>query len=117
MRLVLGMFPSNFFMVVLCYSKPEPHPVDDFSKYFVLEVKNFCGAVITFSEINLTIRLGVFICDAPVKGFLKQVVRHTAKHPCECCEIVGEFVAHRAVFKAQTSYLLTFYESFIQLLY
>ena len=114
---ILGMFLSDVFIVALYCGKSKPHPVDDFLKDFVLEVKHLCVAGIAFNKRNLKFRLGVFICDAPARGFLKQVVGHTAKHACERCEIVGEYVAHRVVFKAQSSYLLRSDASFNQLLY
>ena len=70
----------------------------------------FLPNVVTFNEMNLIIRLGVFICDAPARGFLKQAVGHTAKH---ACDIVGEYVAHRVVFNPKRPHPLKFDESVI----
>ena len=112
------MFLSDFFIFVAVYcGKSKSHPVDDFLKDFVLEVKHLCVAGTAFNKMNLRFRLGVFICDAPVRVFLKQVIGQTAKHACERCEFVGKYVAHRVVFKAQSSYLLKSDASFNQLLH
>ena len=80
---ILGVFLSDVFIVALYCSKF--HPVDDFLKDFVLEVKHLCVANIAFNKMNLKFHLGV---------------GETAKHACEHYEIVGKYVVHRVVFKA-----------------
>ena len=83
---ILGMFLSGILIVALYCGKSKLHPTDDFLKDFVLEVKHLCVAGIAFNKINLKFPLGVFICDAPARGFLKQVVGHTTKYTCEMYE-------------------------------
>ena len=76
----LGMFISDVFFVALYCGKSKPHPVDDFLKDIVLEVNYLCVTGIALKKMNLKFYLAVFICEAPTRGFLKQVVGHTAKH-------------------------------------
>ena len=46
---ILGMFLCDILIVASYCGKSKPHPVDDFLKGFVLEVKHLCVAGIAFN--------------------------------------------------------------------
>lgn len=40
---------------------------------------------------NIPVHIGPFICDAPMRSYLKQVVGHGAYNSCERCVQKGEY--------------------------
>jgi hypothetical protein len=40
---------------------------------------------------NLSIEIGPFICDAPMRSYLKQIISHSGYYSCERCKQKGEY--------------------------
>ena len=82
----------DVFIVSIVYGNSKLKPLNDFLADFINEVKILKndGLVVT-SNKTITISIKCFVCDAPVRAFLKCVVNHIGYSSCEMCEIKGEW--------------------------
>ena len=80
------------FIVSIVYGNSKLKPLNHFLADFINEVKILKndGLVVT-SKKTITISIKCFVCDAPVRAFLKCVVNHIGYSSCEMCEIKGEW--------------------------
>lgn len=54
---------------------------------------------VNIANENLNTRLKYFICDTPARSFLKNTLGHGGKFSCEKCEVEGNKVSNRMVYK------------------
>ena len=88
----VGIYCSNNFD-----SKEMPESSIFLDKFFSdVQQFNMSKAVINEKEVNLNIKM--FVCDAPVRASLKNVILHSGYHSCERCDIEGEYHGNTVVF-------------------
>lgn len=77
---------------IYCTSTPDkklPHP-NVFLKKFIEDLKALENGIDSVHG-RVPVVLGPFICDAPMRSYLKQVVCHSAYNSCERCIQKGEY--------------------------
>ncbi|KAL7378612.1 hypothetical protein ABVT39_016285 [Epinephelus coioides] len=86
------------FIVALFYGVSKPNSVDDFLGDFLAEYTELQKSHITVNGKEIHVCIKAFVCDSPVRAFLKYIKGHTGYHCCERCTIKGEYKNKRVVF-------------------
>lgn len=86
------------FPIAIFSGTGKPDPIDTFLKNFIEEMKILNNVGIEFNGNKIKVTLECFVCDAPARAYLKQVVGHNSKHGCEKCTIIGNYENHRVNF-------------------
>lgn len=86
------------FIVALYGGPKKPSDVEGFLSDFVSELCHLITNGIVINNMNYSVALRTFICDAPARAFLKSITYHTAKNACERCTVVGVRTENRTVF-------------------
>lgn len=113
---ILGLiknFPSVPFVVGIYCGSSKPHPLSEFLNEFIIELNQLLVTGFTFNDIQYTVAVHSFICDAPARAFIKCTKSHTGYSSCDRCTIVGQFYSGRVVLNTETHELRT-NESFRQ---
>lgn len=102
---------SNFaggrpFVVGIFCGIGKPDPLSLFLEKFITEVNYLKDNNLIYKNISHKFSIKFFICDAPARAYLKQIVGHNSLHGCEKCAIIGERVNHRTVFNSTVLYQL-----------
>ena len=96
---ILGLFNKHVFVIALFCGTSKPSSLDDYLNQFIAECKNLSKNGIYFEKQHYNFKINAFVCDAPARAYLKNIMGHTSKHGCEKCEIVGESMNHRIINK------------------
>ena len=88
--LCAGIYCSNKFE---CKGMPS---LDEYLQRFLRDIQDICEGFET-SHGNFTVSLNAFICDAPVRSALKQIVSHSGYNCCERCVQHGEYHGNTVV--------------------
>ena len=84
----LGTFDgANIFIICLFYGTSKPEPIHDYLSGFMKEMKTLL--YFHHQGKNIKVNLRCFICDAPVRSFLKSTINHTGYSSCERSMIKG----------------------------
>ena len=87
---ILGSFiGSDVFVIGLLGGSSKPNCVNEFMEDFISEVNKLKHTPITFGDRQIKFSLKSFICDAPVRSFLKCVINHNGYYSCERCVVKG----------------------------
>jgi hypothetical protein len=84
--------PSEVFTAAIFCTNKEQKGLPSaqiFLKPFLNDVKNHENILLNGRSVKLI--LGPFICDAPIRSYLKGIVNHTAYDSCERCIQKGEY--------------------------
>ena len=73
--------------------------------YFILEWNELAVDGIFYQDIHYNLTIKYFLCDAPVKSFLKCIINHTGYSSCERRCIHGTYEG-RIVFNEEIEYAL-----------
>ncbi|KAF2891424.1 hypothetical protein ILUMI_14749 [Ignelater luminosus] len=89
-------FESPFVVAVFC-GGAKPSPLTSYLSDFIQELKHLLKNGLLFSEKTYSISIHSFVCDAPVKAFLKCIKTHNGYSGCERCLEPGEYFNGRVV--------------------
>jgi len=78
-------------------SKPDSACV--YLEDFVSEIREILTSGIPFQGKQYTLKLEVFICDAPARAFIAGIKNHTGYYGCGKCTTKGSYVENRVIFK------------------
>ena len=79
-RPILGTFDvANIFIICLFYGTSKPEPIHDYLSDFIKEMKTL--KYFHHQGKNIKVNLRCFVCDAPVRSFLKSTIYHTGYQP------------------------------------
>lgn len=84
---------APFTVGVFC-GTGKPEPLSTFLCNFIEEVKLLRTNGIVIKGTIVTVDIDFFICDAPVRSFLKQTLGHNSSQGCDRCNIKGKFENH-----------------------
>ena len=76
--------------------------VDKFVVDFFCEMNYLSSDGLVINLNNASVELKAFICDAPIRSALKDIVNHSGYHCCEMCSTKGSFHGNTVVFLNQT---------------
>jgi len=79
------------FPIAIYCSSSKPNCLDAYLSDFISEMKDLESTGFIFCGRLYTVRLGVVICDAPARAFVKCIKPHTAYNSCERCSQRGEW--------------------------
>lgn len=86
------------FVIGLYYGLKKPDTCSEYLKYFVEEMKVINETGIIFNNRIYSLKINVFICDAPARAFIKGTKGHNAYFGCGDCLQEGEYVNNRMCF-------------------
>ena len=81
-----------------------PHPNTLLVKFFE-DISTLSAEGIVMGDVNVKVSLSAFICDAPVRSSLKNIVSHCGYSSCERCTVKGDYHGNTVVFLVQNSVL------------
>jgi len=101
---ILGNTVADFyiesFIIGVYHGFQKPKCCNTFIKYF--KIKDDCLEIFRTSIVEydkkITVRLNVFICDAPVKAFIKGIKGHNAYFGCGNCVQKEDYIENRETF-------------------
>ncbi|KYN21546.1 hypothetical protein ALC57_06079 [Trachymyrmex cornetzi] len=100
---IVADFYIKPFIVGVYHGFKKPQCCNSFLKYFrdeCLEIfRN--GIVVEYDKqisVKITVKMNVFICDAPTKLFVKGIKGHNAYFGCGNCIQEGDYVENRVTF-------------------
>lgn len=98
LAMVVNVKSSPFAVGIFCgHSKPTPLNV--FLENFVSELSLILVEGFTHNNSLYKVEIFSFVCDAPVRAFLKNIKSHNAYYSCERCIEAGKFYNNRVVIK------------------
>lgn len=80
--------------IVALYSGDSKPPLDFYMRDFISESLKLETDGLQCEGFKVTVKIELFICDAPARQFLKNCKGHTAYHGCEKCYVVGIYKNH-----------------------
>ncbi len=108
MSSLLTIVDSRSFPVsIFCGDGEKQHDSNCYLEPFMMELKSLEENGIDIDGKHLMIKFIAFICDAPARSFVKQIVGHCGKHACERCAVVGETISNRTVFNSMNAKIRT----------
>lgn len=92
---VLGLLKNNSnakpFVVALFCGRAKPSPLDVFLKQFVDELEKILRNGFDHENVQYTVKIHSFICDAPARAFIKCTKHHGGYSACDKCVEAGEY--------------------------
>ena len=82
----------------------------------VEDINNLSNSGFQYNGAIVKITVKAFICDAPARAFLKNIIYHTGYNSCERCEELGEWKG-RVVFNSKEKFPSRTDEKFCQVAY
>ncbi len=104
------------FIVCLFSGLTKPGPLEDYVQDLVEEIKRLRENGIQHNGNIIQVHIKAFICDAPARAFLKNIIYHTGYHSCERCEEKGEWLG-KVVFNSKYAFPSRTDEKFKQMAY
>ena len=86
------------FPIGMYSGKTKPSNVMEFLEDLIVELNELLSLGFTVDNCHYSFNLRCFICDAPARAFVKCIASHNAKHGCERCTTIGQYIARRVVF-------------------
>ncbi|KAJ8972174.1 hypothetical protein NQ314_000302 [Rhamnusium bicolor] len=78
-----------FAVAVFC-GDGKPNPTESYLKDFISEINELrSSGLTTLDEKKLQVDINFFICDAPARAYLKNILGHNSLHACEKCNILA----------------------------
>lgn len=91
---------SNPIVVGIFAGRGKPDPIDLFLHNFIQEINDLILNGLIFDNCKLLFTISNFVCDAPARSYLKQVVGHNSKNGCERCHVRGIWKNHIMTFSS-----------------
>ena len=107
---------SEPFIVALYSGTSKPEPLQEYLKDLVEDINNLSTSGFQYNGAIVKITVKAFICDAPARAFLKNIIYHTGYNSCERCEELGEWKG-RVVFNSKEKFPSRTDEKFCQVAY
>ncbi|XP_077075167.1 uncharacterized protein LOC143726066 [Siphateles boraxobius] len=104
------------FIVCLFSGMAKPEPLEDYVQDLVEEIKRLRENGIQHNGNVIQFQIKAFICDAPARAFLKNIIYHTGYYSCERCEEEGEWLG-KIVFNSKDTSPSRTDEKFSQVAY
>ena len=87
---VLASFDDfDIFVVALYCGNKKPDSINNYLEDFVAELTELMEHSATINGNQYDVKVKCFLCDAPVREFLKFIISHTGYDSCERCCICG----------------------------
>lgn len=86
--------PSNvnsLFLIGLYHGELKPNSSEEYLSEFIRELAEIFVDGLSFRSSNITVKIAMFICDAPARQFLKCIVSHNSYFGCERCIQKGTY--------------------------
>uniref|UniRef100_A0ABD2W3X0 Uncharacterized protein n=1 Tax=Trichogramma kaykai TaxID=54128 RepID=A0ABD2W3X0_9HYME len=81
------------FPVAVFDGNSKPESLDDYLRPFITEINDLLLNGVNIGNIHFNVFIDLrFICDAPVRAFLKNIKGHTCFVGCERCTVIGRRV-------------------------
>jgi len=104
------------FIICLFSGMTKPEPLEDYVQDLVEEIKRLREIGIQHKGNVIQVDIKAFICEAPARAFLKNIIYHTGYHSCERCEEEGEWLG-KIVFNSKDTSPSRTDEKFSQMAY
>lgn len=104
------------FIVCLFSGLTKPGPLEEYVQDLMEEIKRLRENGIQHNGNFIQVNIKAFICDAPARAFLKNIIYHTGYHSCERCEEEGEWFG-KVVFNSRDAFPSRTDEKFSQMAY
>ena len=98
---------SKPFVVGIYSGKKKPKKLDEFLYDFVEDLRMLLFHGIVLDNVQRTIEVPCFVCDAPARAYIKNVKLHSGYSGCEKCEQEGEYIAGKVTFPLTSARLRT----------
>lgn len=98
---------SDVFLIGTYLGQGKPENVNTYLQDLINEINKINVSGIQLNKINLRIKIRAFICDAPARSFLCQIVGHNSYYGCSKCEQVGIRVENTTTFLPISGHLRT----------
>ena len=95
---------SKPFVVGIYSGKKKPKKLDEFLYDFVEDLRTLLFHGIVLDNVQRTIEVHCFVCDAPARSYIKNVKLYSG---CEKCEQEGEYIAGKVTFPLTSARLRT----------
>ncbi|KYN02828.1 hypothetical protein ALC62_06346 [Cyphomyrmex costatus] len=95
---IVADFYTKPFIVGVYHGFQKPQCCNSFLKYFRDDCLEIFQNGITEYDKQITVKVNVFICDAPAKSFVKGIKGHNAYFGCGNCIQEGDYVENRVTF-------------------
>jgi len=98
---------SKPFVVGIYSGKKKPKKLDEFLYDFVEDLRMLLFHGIVLDNVQRTIEVHCFVCDAPARAYIKNVKLYSGYSGCEKCEQEGEYIAGKVTFPLTSARLRT----------
>lgn len=88
------------FAISVFRGTTKPKPLDRFLNDFIVELNQMLIHGFCFGKDHFFIEIHSFVCDAPVRAFLKCTKQHTGYSSCDKCVEPGKYYKNKVVLKA-----------------
>jgi len=95
---IVADFYTEPFIIGVYHGFQKPKCCNTFMKYFKDDCLEIFRTGIVEYDKKITVRLNVFICDAPAKAFIKGIKGHNAYFGCGNCVQEGDYIENRVTF-------------------
>lgn len=95
------------FVVRVFCGTGKPKPVSEFLSDFIAEVVELRESGVEFTGITYKCDIRFFLCDAPARAYMKQIVGRNGRKGCERCDEEGKYVDHCMTFSNSNGNLQT----------
>jgi hypothetical protein len=77
------------FIVALFLGESKPEPLGDYLEDFLEEMELLEEEGINYQDKNFDLTVVCFVCDAPARCYLKNIIYHAGYYSCERCKVKG----------------------------
>lgn len=102
--LLITVNSSTPLLVALWIGSSKPKSLEEFMEQFIEEAIVLQTEGIRINDQMYSLSIDAFICDAPARSFLKNVIAHNGLHACERCTAVGKSVNSRTTFNKRETF-------------
>ena len=87
---ILALFEgSDVFIIGIFCGNSKLDPLIDFLSDFVNEWMEMKDSGINFNGFHISLAIKAFVCDAPARAYIKNIVNHNGYNSCERCCVHG----------------------------
>ena len=96
-------YESKPFTVAVFSGDSKPQSVNDYLKYFVIEISSLVRNGVTIGQRTFRVEILGFSCDTPARDFIKKCKGHGGFYACERCETRGKTKNKTRVYPSMSS--------------
>lgn len=104
---IVNLKNLDVFLIGVYVGKHKPNDVDNYLHDFIYELKKIKEEGINLHEVNIKVEIRAFICDAPGRSFLCNVVGHNSLNGCMKCYQKGKRIGNVTTYSSSMSNLRT----------